>query len=166
VTAVDDAFDIEMRRITGPRIAHSQKAAGFGGWGMMYIYPGELRVFHLSRRSEVFVPASQEDAARFYAAFERDLFETALPQRFRLMINILDDAFPRVGAACRRAGVLMPVARVGTTLLDYEFDPDAVLDEVWQKTGRFDLKLNFQDRTALARFLQEYATLVRSSAGV
>jgi hypothetical protein len=31
---------------------------------MMIVYPGDVRVFHLSRRSEVFVPASRSIAGR------------------------------------------------------------------------------------------------------
>jgi hypothetical protein len=40
---------------------------------MMVIYPGDIRVFHLLRRSEVFVPASEEEKTRFTDAFVREL---------------------------------------------------------------------------------------------
>ncbi len=80
------------------------------------------------------------------------------------MIEVLDEAFPRVATACRRAGVAAPVARIGTALEEYEFEPDAVFDEIWRRTSIFDLKLDFRDRAALARFLQEYEALVKSSA--
>ncbi len=111
---------------------------------MMIVHPGDVRVFHLARRSEVFVPASEEEAARFDAAYVREL-----PRRIRPMIDILDEAFPRVATACRRAGVASPVARIGTALEEYDFEPDAAFDEIWQRTSIFDLKLDFQDRAAL-----------------
>jgi hypothetical protein len=124
---------------------------------MMRIYPGDLRVFQLSHRSEVFVPAREAEASRFHAAFAREL-----PHRFRPMMDILDEAFPRVAAACRRAGVGPPVARIGTAHEQYDSEPDAVFDEIRRRTSIFDLKLDFQDRAALARFLREYAALVKS----
>jgi hypothetical protein len=117
----------------------------------MYIYPGDLRVFQLSRRSEVFVPGSAAEASRFHTAFSRDL-----PLRFRLMIAVLDEAFPRVAAAYRRAGAGLPVARIGTAPELYNSEPDAVFDHIRRRTGIFDLKLDFEDLAALARFLQEY----------
>jgi hypothetical protein len=126
---------------------------------MMYIYPGDLRVFQLSRRSEVFVPASEAEASRFHAAFAREL-----PQRFRPMIDILDEAFPRVAAAYRRAGAGPPVARIGAAPGQYDSEPHAVSDEIRRRTSIFDLKLDFEDPATLARFLQEYETLVKSSA--
>ncbi len=61
---------------------------------MMVVYPGDLRVFHLTRRSEVFVPASEGEAARFYAAYDREL-----PRRIRPMIDVLDEAFPPRGSS-------------------------------------------------------------------
>ncbi len=132
---------------------------------MMIVYPGDVRIFQLTGRSEVFVPASEADAARFYAAFDRELFDRARPRRIRPMIEVLDEAFPRVATACRRAGVAAPVARIGAALEDYDFEPDSVFDEIWQRTSVFDLKLDFQDRAALARFLQEYGLLAKSTAG-
>ena len=69
-----------------------------------------------------------------------------------------------MAAACRRAGVAAPVARIGTALEQYDFEPDAVFDEIWRRTSIFDLKLDFQDRAALARFLQEYELLAKSTA--
>jgi hypothetical protein len=80
------------------------------------------------------------------------------------MIDILDEAFPRVAAACRRAGVWAPAAPIGTAPKLYNFEPDAVFDHIRRRTGIFDLKLDFEDPAALARFLQEYAALVKSSA--
>ncbi len=80
------------------------------------------------------------------------------------MIEILDEAFPRVANAYRRAGIAAPVARIGTALEQYDDEPDAVFDEIWRRTSIFDLKLDFRDRAALARFLQEYEALVNSSA--
>jgi hypothetical protein len=57
-------------------------------------------------------------------------------------IDILDEAFPRVAAACRRAGVGPPVARIGTAADQYDSEPDAVFDEIRRRTSIFDLKLN------------------------
>lgn len=128
---------------------------------MMYIYPGELRVFELSGRSEVFVPGSAAEASRFHTAFSREL-----PLRFRPMMDVLDEAFPRVAAACRQAGVWAPAARIGTAPELYDSEPDTVFDDIRRRTGIFDLKLDFQDRAALARFLYEYAALMKSSADI
>jgi hypothetical protein len=119
---------------------------------MMYIYPGELRVFELSGRSEVFVPGSAAQASRFHTAFS-----CALPLCFRRMIDVVDEAFPRVAVACRRAGVWAPPARIGTAPELYESDSDAVFETIRRRTGIFDLKLDFDDPATLARFLQEYA---------
>jgi hypothetical protein len=82
---------------------------------MMIVHPGDVRVFHLTRRSEVFVPASEEEAARFDAAYVREL-----PRRIRPTIEILDEAFPRVAKAYRLAGIAMPEARIGIALEQYE----------------------------------------------
>ena len=67
---------------------------------MMVIYSGELRVFHLSRHWEVFVPASEDEAGRFQDAVIREL-----PRRLTPLIEILDEVFPRVAEAYRRAGI-------------------------------------------------------------
>src|SRR5690348_17001915 len=114
---------------------------------MMYIYPGELRVFELSGRSELFVPGSAAQASRFHTAFSCDL-----PLCFRRMIDVVGEAFPRVAVACRRAGVWAPTARIGTAPELYE--SDAVFETIRRRTGIFDLKLDFDDPAALARFLQ------------
>jgi hypothetical protein len=124
---------------------------------MMVIYPGNVRVFHLSRRSEVCVPASEEDATRFGDASIREL-----PRRITPVIEILDETFPRVAAAYRRAGILAPVARIGIVLDDYEDDPDAIVDEICRQTSACDLKLDFRDRAALADFLRQYEAVQRS----
>jgi hypothetical protein len=121
----------------GREITHSQEAAAEEGGGMMYIYPGELRVFELSGRSEVFVPGSAVQASRFHTAFS-----CALPLCFRRMIDVVDEAFPRVAVACRRAEL---------------YESDAVFETIRRRTGIFDLKLDFDDPATLARFLQEYA---------
>jgi hypothetical protein len=129
---------------------------------MMIVYPGGLRVLHLTRRSEVFVPASEYDATRFYAAFDRELFDRELPRRIRPIIDVLDEAFPRVADAYRWAGIAAPVARIGIALEQYDFEPDAVVDEIHRRTSVFDLKLDFrsphpdaigQQRLAAARSL-------------
>jgi hypothetical protein len=112
----------------------------------MAIYPGDVRVFHLSRRSEVFVPASEAEAARFDAAYVRDL-----PRRITSMIEILDEAFPRAAEAYRRAEIAAPVARIGIALEDYEDEPDAIVDEICRQTRT----------AALSRFL-----LCRQSAAI
>ena len=124
----------------------------------MDMYPGELTVFELSHRSEVFVSGGAAEALRFYTAFSREL-----PRRFRPMINVLDEAFPRVAAACRQAGVRTPVASIGTAPELYDSEPDAVFDQIRRRTCIFDLKLDFEDHTALARFVREYSALVKSS---
>lgn len=59
-----------------------------------------------------------------------------------------------MGAACR----------IGTAPELYESESDAVFETIRRRTGIFDLKLDFDDPAALARFLQEYAALVKSSA--
>jgi hypothetical protein len=129
---------------------------------MMIVYSGNVRVFHLMRRSEVFVPASEDEASRFHAAFDRDLFDPKRPRCLRPTIDILDEAFSRVAAACRRAGIAAPVARIGIALDDYDDEPDAIVDEICRQTSACDLKLDFRDRVALAHFLREYEAVQRS----
>jgi hypothetical protein len=115
---------------------------------MMIVHPGDLRVFHLSRRSEVFVATTEEEAAAYERAYYRDL-----PQRIAPTLEVLDEAFPRVARACRRAGIVEPEARIGVVLDEYEEEPDAVVDEICNMTGVNDLKLSFARRGELERFL-------------
>jgi hypothetical protein len=125
---------------------------------MMIVYPGNLRVFHLSRRSEVFVPATEEEAAAYEQAYYRDL-----PQRIAPPLEILDEAFPRVAQACRAAGIMEPEARIGLVLDEYEDEPDAVVDEISTLTGVNDLKLSFARRAELDLFLCAYEALLPAS---
>jgi hypothetical protein len=113
---------------------------------------------HLSRRSELFVPASEAEATRFGDAFIREL-----PRRITPVMEILDEAFPRVAAAYRRAGITAPVARIGIALEDYDDEPDALSDDICRRTSPDDLKLDFRDRGELARFLREYEALLMPS---
>jgi hypothetical protein len=124
---------------------------------MMVIYPGDIRVFHLLRRSEVFVPASEEEATRFADAYVRELARRITP-----VIDILGEVFPRVAEAYRRADIAEPVTRIGIALDEYEDEPDAIVDEICLQTRPFDLKLNFRHRDELARFLQEYEAVMKS----
>jgi len=62
----------------------------------------------------------------------------------------------------RLAGIAAPVARIGIALEQYDFEPDAVVDEIHRRTSVFDLKLDFRDRGELMRFLRAYEALVRS----
>ena len=97
---------------------------------MMIVHPGDVRVFHLTRRSEVFVPASEEEAARFDAAYVREL-----PRRIRPTIEILDEAFPRVAKAYRLAGIAMPEARIGIALCDSAWNKDPVFGVIGIQSG-------------------------------
>ena len=72
-------------------------------------------MFHLAHRSEVFLPACEKEATRFDAVYVREL-----PRRITPAIEILEEAFPHVAEACRRAGIAMPVARIGIVLDEYE----------------------------------------------
>jgi hypothetical protein len=97
------------------------------------------------------VPASDEEVACFDRAYCREL-----PNRIVPTIEILEEAFPRVAAAYRRAELANATARIGLVLDDYDDDLDAVLDEIVKRTGAFDLKLDFDKRADLDRFLQAY----------
>jgi hypothetical protein len=125
---------------------------------MMIVYPGGLRVFHRSRVSEVFVPASEAEAALFDAAYIREL-----PRRITPTLEVLDEAFPRVAQACRIAAIMKPIARIGIALEQYEDELDAITDEICKLTGMNDLKLSFVHRAELGRFLQAYEVLLISS---
>jgi hypothetical protein len=126
---------------------------------MMIVYPGDVRVFHLSRRSEVFIPASEDAAELFGDAARREL-----PRRITPVNEILKEVFPPVADAYRRAGIATPVARIGIVIDEYEDEPDAIVDEICLQTQPFDLKLNFRDRGELARFLEAYEALVRATS--
>jgi hypothetical protein len=78
------------------------------------------------------------------------------------MIDILDEVFPRVAEAYRRAGITAPKARIGVVIDEYD-EPDAVIDEICKLTDSFDLKLDFDNRADLARFRQAYEAVVKSS---
>jgi hypothetical protein len=125
---------------------------------MMIIYPGDITVFQLSRCWQVFIPASEDSATLFGDAWRREL-----PRRITPIIEILDEVFPPVALAYRRAGITAPVARVGIALEDYDDEPDALADEICRRTSPDDLKLDFRDRAALGRFLQEYEALLMPS---
>jgi hypothetical protein len=121
---------------------------------MMMVHPGELRVFRFGNRAEVFVPASDAQIARFYRVRDRDL-----PRRFVTMIEVLDEAFPRIAAAYRRSGIGEPDARIGADLDEYENEPDAVVRQICKLTGIYDLRLTFRGQAELECFLQAYEEL-------
>src|SRR4051812_22418065 len=123
---------------------------------MMVVYPGDIRVFQLTRCWQAFIPASEAAAELFGDAAIREL-----PRRITPVIEILDEAFPPVAEAYRRAGIATPVARIGIVIDEYEDEPDAIVDEICLQTQPFDLKLNFRDRGELTRFLQEYEAVAK-----
>jgi hypothetical protein len=107
----------------------------------------------------VCLPACEEEATRFDAVYVREL-----PRRITPAIEILEEAFPQVAEACRRAGIATPVARIGIVLDEYEDEPDALTDEICRRSSSpFDLKLEFRDRGELARFLEAYEAAVRAT---
>jgi hypothetical protein len=121
---------------------------------MMTIHPGDLRVFRFGDRAEVFVPASDAQIARFYRVRDRHL-----PERFVPMIEVLDEAFPRIAAAYRRSGIGEPDARIGAVLDEYESEPDAVVRQICRLSGVHDLRLIFRGHAELERFLQAHEAL-------
>jgi hypothetical protein len=125
---------------------------------MMIVYPGDLRVFHLSRCSEVFLPASEAEIECYDRAYLREL-----PRRITPTLEVLDEAFPSVAEACRRAGIMKPSARIGIALGEYEDEPDAVIDEICKLLGAFDLKLSFARGSELERFLQAHEALLTAA---
>jgi hypothetical protein len=121
---------------------------------MMTIHPGDLRVFRFGDRAEVFVPASDAQIARFYRVRDRDL-----PRRFVPMIEVLEEAFPRIAAAYRRSGIGEPDARIGADLDEYENEPDAVVRQICKLSGVHDLRLTFRLQAELECFLQAHDAL-------
>jgi hypothetical protein len=47
---------------------------------------------------------------------------------------------------------------------NYDDEPDAIVDEICRQTSACDLKLDFRDRAALSRFLQEYEAMAKACA--
>jgi hypothetical protein len=125
---------------------------------MMIVYPGDLRVFHLARRSEVFCPTTEEQVASYDRAYLRDL-----PRRIVPTIDLLDEVFPLIAAAYRRADIAKAKARIYNAPEEYEDDPDEIEAEIFKLYGTHDLKLYFHSRAELARFLQAYEALLAAS---
>jgi hypothetical protein len=120
--------------------------------------PGDLRVFHLARRSEVFCPTTEDEVDRYEQAYLRDL-----PRRIVPTIDLLDEVFPVIAAAYRRADIAKAEARIYNAPEEYEDDPDEIEVEIFKLYGSHDLKLYFHSRAELARFLQAYEALLPSS---
>jgi hypothetical protein len=125
---------------------------------MIVVYPGDLRVVRLTKRAEVFVPASEEQIAAFERAYLREL-----PHRITPMIDVLNEAFPRVAEAYRLAGITTAIACIGLAIDEYEDEPDEVLNEIIALTGAFDLRLTFRTRAELEEFLRAYEALLTTS---
>ena len=128
---------------------------------MMAIYPGDLRVFHLARRSEVFVPTTLDQVASYDRAYCRDL-----PRRIVPTIDLLDEVFPLIAASYRRAGIAKADARIYNALEEYDYDPDEVADEIFKLYGSHDLKLCFTSRAELELFLRAYEALLTTAEAV
>ncbi len=121
---------------------------------MMIAYPGDLRVFRFATRSEVFAPTTEEQIICFYRVLDRDL-----PRRLAPMIEVLDEAFPRIAAALRQIGCSEPEVRIGSALDDYDDEHDALVRAICNLAGSYDLRLTFRESAELERFRRAYETL-------
>lgn len=122
---------------------------------MHAIYPGDLRVFHLAQRSEVFVPTTEEKVAEYDRAYCRDL-----PRRIVPTMDLLDEVFPLVAASYRHAGIGTAHARISNAIEEYDDDPDDISGDILKLWGTHDLKLYFASRVELGLFLQAYEALL------
>jgi hypothetical protein len=75
------------------------------------------------------------------------------------MIEALEEVFPSVAAAYRRIGITEPIARIGSALEEYEEEPDAVVRQICQLLGAYDLRLTFRGCDELDCFLRAYEEL-------
>jgi hypothetical protein len=126
---------------------------------MMVVCPGDLRLFHLARRSEVFCPTTEEQVISYDRAYFRELRRGVIVPT----IELLDDVFPLIAAAYRYADIAKAEARIYNGLEEYEDDPDEIVEGILKLHGSHDLKLYFHSRAELARFLQAYEALLPSS---
>jgi hypothetical protein len=120
---------------------------------MMVVHPGDLRVFSLVGRTEVFVPTDESEVASFLAAL--------LPEAIShvRVFAALEGAFPLIATAYRQVGVSEIEAEIGAILEHYDDEPEAIALEIATLIGAYDLRLTFRDRTVLARFLRAYEAM-------
>jgi hypothetical protein len=93
---------------------------------MMIVRPGDLRVFHLARRSEVFCPTTEEQVASYDRAYFRELRRGIIVPT----IESLDEVFPLIAAAYRYADIANAEARIYNGLEEYEDDPAEIVEEI------------------------------------
>jgi hypothetical protein len=58
----------------------------------------------------------------------------------------------------------MPPSLIAEDQLEIHGEPDATVDEICRRTLPFDLKLDFNRRTELARLLREYEMVMKEDA--
>jgi hypothetical protein len=83
-----------------------------------------------------------------------------LPHTIVPTIDLLDEVFPLVAAAYRRAEVADVRARINNAGDEYEDDPDDATSEILKLYETHNPKLYFARRGELARFLLAYEDLL------